>query len=29
MSVDNLVGLLVVVALVGYLILAVRYPEKF
>ena len=29
MSVDNLVGLLVAVALVGYLILAVRYPEKF
>lgn len=29
MSVDNLVGLLVAAALVGYLILAVRYPEKF
>ena len=29
MSVDNLVGLLVAAALVGYLVLAVRYPEKF
>ncbi|MFC1412626.1 K(+)-transporting ATPase subunit F [Streptacidiphilus sp. N1-12] len=29
MSVDNLVGLLVAAALVGCLVLAVRYPEKF
>ena len=29
MSVDNLVGLLVAAALIGYLALAVRYPEKF
>ncbi|MHA6758111.1 K(+)-transporting ATPase subunit F [Streptacidiphilus sp. PAMC 29251] len=29
MNVDSLVGLLVAAALVGYLVLAVRYPGKF
>ena len=29
MSFDNLVGLLVAAALVGYLVLAVRHPGKF
>ncbi|MEZ0092328.1 potassium-transporting ATPase subunit F [Streptacidiphilus sp. EB129] len=29
MSVANLVGLLVAGGLVGYLVLAIRYPEKF
>ncbi|MCC9307752.1 K(+)-transporting ATPase subunit F [Kitasatospora sp. RB6PN24] len=29
MSVDNVVGLAVAVALVGYLVLALIYPEKF
>ncbi|MDH6117730.1 K(+)-transporting ATPase subunit F [Kitasatospora sp. GAS204B] len=29
MSVENAVGLLIAVALVGYLILALKYPEKF
>ncbi|WP_033353807.1 K(+)-transporting ATPase subunit F [Kitasatospora aureofaciens] len=29
MSVENITGLVVAVALVGYLILALIYPEKF
>ncbi|MDX2852702.1 MULTISPECIES: K(+)-transporting ATPase subunit F [Streptomycetaceae] len=29
MSVENAVGLVVAVALVGYLVLALIYPEKF
>ncbi|MFF7634723.1 K(+)-transporting ATPase subunit F [Kitasatospora sp. NPDC008050] len=29
MSVENIVGLLVAVALVGYLIVALLHPEKF
>ncbi|MEU1623691.1 K(+)-transporting ATPase subunit F [Streptomyces sp. NPDC026673] len=29
MSVENVVGLVVAVALVGYLVLALIYPEKF
>lgn len=29
LSVENVVGLAVAVALVGYLILALKYPEKF
>ncbi|MEV4613217.1 K(+)-transporting ATPase subunit F [Kitasatospora sp. NPDC049258] len=29
MTADNLVGLLVAAALVGYLILAVTHPKKF
>ncbi|MEU9101697.1 K(+)-transporting ATPase subunit F [Streptomyces sp. NPDC048361] len=29
MSVENIVGLLVAVALLGYLILALVYPERF
>ncbi|MEU6344066.1 MULTISPECIES: K(+)-transporting ATPase subunit F [unclassified Streptomyces] len=29
MSVDNIVGLVVAVALVGYLVLALIHPEKF
>ncbi|MBP0452407.1 MULTISPECIES: K(+)-transporting ATPase subunit F [unclassified Kitasatospora] len=29
MSVENIVGLLVAVALVGYLVVALIYPEKF
>ncbi|MET8697584.1 K(+)-transporting ATPase subunit F [Kitasatospora sp. NPDC058032] len=29
MSVENVVGLFVAVALVGYLVLALIYPEKF
>ncbi|MEY9967835.1 K+-transporting ATPase KdpF subunit [Streptacidiphilus sp. MAP12-16] len=29
MSVDNLVGLPVAGGLVGYLVLAIRFPEKF
>jgi K+-transporting ATPase KdpF subunit len=28
-SADNVVGLVVAVALVGYLVLALIYPEKF
>jgi K+-transporting ATPase KdpF subunit len=28
-SAENLAGLIVAVALVGYLVLAVLYPEKF
>jgi K+-transporting ATPase KdpF subunit len=28
-SVENVVGLVVAVALVGYLVLALIYPEKF
>ncbi|WP_407917166.1 K(+)-transporting ATPase subunit F [Kitasatospora sp. NE20-6] len=29
MSADNLIGLLVAAGLVGYLVLAIIYPEKF
>ncbi|MDW6064816.1 K(+)-transporting ATPase subunit F [Streptomyces sp. FXJ1.4098] len=29
MSVDNIVGLVVAVALLGYLVLALIFPEKF
>ncbi|MFF2953946.1 K(+)-transporting ATPase subunit F [Kitasatospora sp. NPDC057965] len=29
MSAENIVGLIVAVALVGYLVLALIYPEKF
>ncbi|MFE7188992.1 K(+)-transporting ATPase subunit F [Kitasatospora sp. NPDC057541] len=29
MSAENVVGLIVAVALVGYLVLALIYPEKF
>ncbi|AUY51274.1 K(+)-transporting ATPase subunit F [Streptomyces sp. CB01881] len=29
MSAENIVGLLVAVALVGYLVVALIYPEKF
>ncbi|MGW3244139.1 K(+)-transporting ATPase subunit F [Streptomyces sp. NPDC001070] len=29
MSAENVVGLVVAVALVGYLVLALIYPEKF
>ncbi|MDX2649881.1 K(+)-transporting ATPase subunit F [Streptomyces sp. NBC_00510] len=29
MSIENVVGLVVAVALVGYLVLALIYPEKF
>ncbi|MCX5383985.1 K(+)-transporting ATPase subunit F [Streptomyces sp. NBC_00083] len=29
MSVENIVGLLVAVALLGYLVLALVYPERF
>ncbi|MET9881421.1 K(+)-transporting ATPase subunit F [Actinacidiphila glaucinigra] len=29
MSIENAVGLVVAVALVGYLVLALIYPEKF
>ncbi|MDX6311969.1 MAG: hypothetical protein QOF84_626 [Streptomyces sp.] len=29
MSVENVVGLVVAVALVGYLVLALIFPEKF
>ncbi|MCX4686121.1 K(+)-transporting ATPase subunit F [Kitasatospora purpeofusca] len=29
MSAENLAGLIVAVALVGYLVLALIYPEKF
>ncbi|MER8095583.1 MULTISPECIES: K(+)-transporting ATPase subunit F [Streptomyces] len=29
MSVENIVGLLVAVSLLGYLILALVYPERF
>ncbi|MDX3073766.1 K(+)-transporting ATPase subunit F [Streptomyces sp. NPDC058691] len=29
MSVDNIVGLVVAVALVGYLVVALIHPEKF
>ncbi|ADI12386.1 K(+)-transporting ATPase subunit F [Streptomyces sp. NPDC000941] len=29
MSVDNVVGLVVAVALLGYLVLALIFPEKF
>ncbi|MBB4926345.1 K(+)-transporting ATPase subunit F [Kitasatospora kifunensis] len=29
MSIENIVGLLVAVALVGYLIVALIHPEKF
>ncbi|MEU0842397.1 K(+)-transporting ATPase subunit F [Streptomyces sp. NPDC005962] len=29
MSVDNVVGLIVAVALLGYLVLALIFPEKF
>ncbi|MEK2489417.1 K(+)-transporting ATPase subunit F [Kitasatospora purpeofusca] len=29
MSVENVAGLIVAVALVGYLVLALIYPEKF
>ncbi|MFI6444603.1 K(+)-transporting ATPase subunit F [Kitasatospora sp. NPDC050543] len=29
MSVDNIAGLIVAVALVGYLVVALIYPEKF
>ncbi|MFI9160649.1 K(+)-transporting ATPase subunit F [Kitasatospora aureofaciens] len=29
MSIENITGLVVAVALVGYLILALIYPEKF
>ncbi|MEU9356885.1 MULTISPECIES: K(+)-transporting ATPase subunit F [unclassified Streptomyces] len=29
MTVDNVVGLIVAVALLGYLVLALIYPERF
>ena len=29
MSAENIVGLVVAIALVGYLVLAVLYPERF
>ncbi|MFF7636314.1 K(+)-transporting ATPase subunit F [Kitasatospora sp. NPDC008050] len=29
MSVENVVGLVVAVVLVGYLVLALKHPEKF
>ncbi|MGF1430576.1 K(+)-transporting ATPase subunit F [Kitasatospora sp. LaBMicrA B282] len=29
MSIDNIVGLVIAAALVGYLVLALKYPEKF
>ncbi|MCM2578881.1 potassium-transporting ATPase subunit F [Streptomyces meridianus] len=29
MGVENVVGLVIAVTLVGYLILAVKFPEKF
>lgn len=29
MSIDNLIGLIVSVALVGYLVVALIHPEKF
>ncbi|MBF9066495.1 K(+)-transporting ATPase subunit F [Streptacidiphilus fuscans] len=29
MTADNVVGLLVAIALVGYLIAALKYPERF
>ncbi|AWS43474.1 K(+)-transporting ATPase subunit F [Streptosporangium sp. 'caverna'] len=29
MSLDNIVGLIISVALLGYLVLAIRFPGKF